>query len=798
MLLYLLLFSASVLVVGIFPQLPPLYFAWLLIPLFWLMRYAKFLRVLFTILLGLAYGIYTGQQLLLTQLLEKDSGKDFFITGKIAGLPKRESKQLRFWVDIESIRDTHGNFLVVNSPKRVQLSWYFHSEKLIPEILPGERWQLSAKLHRPRSMVNPTGFDYQLWLLRKGIGATGYVVKGDNYPKENISMGFTEQIGIWRYQLQQWVIEKSQSPHKGILIALLIGDSGLVEKADWKTMQQTGTNHLIAISGLHVGFLAIIGFYLGLLLGRVLQLIQLPFFHVSWPAQFIAYVCASLFAGFYSALAGFNIPTVRTLLMLSIFYWVCLWRRQTQFISIFCLALVLVILIDPLAAYDIGFWLSFGAVAFLLLGFSGRREPKRKFSFRPKIKKLIQDYCRSQWLMLLGLLVPLIIFIGSFSLTSPIANAVAIPVITFFVVPCLLVAAVFHSIFPMFSNGLIWLAESALEGLLKFLQLLLQSFSFETNPLISLTPVMAIWLAFCSVLMLLPRGFFPGYLSATALCFSVAVAMLFPKPNQPDLRLLVLDVGQGTSVVVQVANNTLVYDTGARFSDNFDAGSGIIAPYLKSQAIGKIDKLIVSHNDLDHAGGLSGLLETIKVDQLLLGQYKPLFNPGTAQKILYSKADQVDSCHEFPDWQWQSVSFRFLKWPLRARANANNYSCVLQITYQGQVILIPGDLEREVEMQLLDSQQLPVNIQLLLAGHHGSLTSSNPDFIEHLRPKWVVYSAGYANRYGHPHPLVRQRFRDINSQEFLTAEQGAVEFSWKNGVHQPVLTYRQIKQRYWY
>jgi competence protein ComEC len=433
-----------------------------------------------------------------------------------------------------------------------------------------------------------------------------------------------------------------------------------------------------------------------------------------------------------------------------------------------------------------------------LMGFSGRLSLRTALSTQQKFRQIIWDYCRSQWLMLVGLLVPLIIFISSFSLASPVANALAIPVITFMVVPCLLLAAVLDSLFPGWGQGLLSLAAFLLEWLLDFLRALLNIFPFEANPLIDLTLAMMLFLAFCCLLLLLPKGFFPRVLSSSFLVIGLLLTMILPIPDQPDLKLLVMDVGQGTAIVVQVKNKTLVYDTGAKFSDNFDAGSGILVPYLRSRSIRQLDMLVVSHNDQDHAGGLEGLLANIAVKQLLLGQYQPIFQPTQAQRILYRQANQLASCHDFPAWQWQQVKFRFISWPLRYRASANNYSCLLEITYLDQIILLPGDLEREVESQLLRNQQLPQSISLLLAGHHGSQTSSSPEFVKRLRPRQVVYSAGYDNRYGHPHKSVRNRFQSLGSTEFNTAEQGALEFSWKNGVNQPVLTYRDLKRRYWY
>lgn len=783
--------SAAVLSVGLFPALPPLYYCLIPLPFFFYLNNIRWRSSLGALYVGLCFGVFSGYQYLSTQLSPLDSNQDYLLTGYITDLPKQDVRQIRFVVDVETLTPINKNKTLVNLPKKIQLSWYSSRYEKTPELNAGDLWQWRVKLQRPRSLVNPAGFDYQAWLMRNAIGATGYVLKGSSEKIQTDQQFFS--IERQRQHLQSWIINKSQSPQKGILIALLIGDTSLVDKQDWLLMQQTGTNHLIAISGLHVGFLAIVGYYLGLLFGRFLQLL-----HCRWPAFYFAYASAMVFAAYYSALAGFNIPTIRTLMMLSLFYAVCFLRREAGIVHIFSLALAMVVIIDPLAAYDIGFWLSFGAVSLLILFFSGRKKIFQQKTLVDAMQSGLIYYLQSQWVMFIGLMIPLLVLIHSVSLSAPIANALAIPVITFFVVPCLLLAAVLESVSSVASIFLLDSAAFALEYLHIFLQFLLNLAPGKLNPSISLSPAMGLWAGFCILLLLLPKGFVSRKFIFLVLLFLLALNNFYPKPDQADLSVLVMDVGQGTAVVVRAGDKTLVYDTGAAFSKNFDAGSGIISPYLRSQAITKIDKLVVSHNDLDHAGGLPGLLQSVQVDELLLGQYKPLFIPGNEQESIYAKAKYTGSCHDAASWKWQDVEFHFVKWPLRKRASANNYSCVLLIEYRGQKILLPGDLEKEIEYQLLRIGGLPENIQVLLAGHHGSLSSSSVEFVNLVKPEQVVYSSGFQNRYGHPHPKVRSRFQTIHAREFNTANQGALEFAWKDGQALPVLAYRQVRKRYWF
>ncbi len=371
----LLLFSFGVVTVSFLPSLPSLPLTLALISGLALLIIYRRAYWLVALLAGFGWGIFAGHQFLGQQLDEALTGQELRVSGVITDLPERNDQRLRFNLSIRSASIGGATTPKLHSfPTKIQLSWYNGYNKSdaveLPNIVVGQEWQLNVRLKRPRGFANPAGFDYHAWLLRQGVGATGYVVSSD----ENVQvqsgadgLGAREWINWQRQQLQQWILTHSNSTERGILIALLIGDSSYVEKEQWDRMQRTGTSHLIAISGLHVGFLALFGFYLGLIIGKLIQLV----WH-SCPALVIAWCMAIGCASFYSALAGFNIPTVRTLIMLSVFYGACLRHRSARVGDIFCCALALVVMIDPLAAYDMGFWLSFGAVALLLFYFSGR------------------------------------------------------------------------------------------------------------------------------------------------------------------------------------------------------------------------------------------------------------------------------------------------------------------------------------------------------------------------------------------------------------------------------------------
>ena len=785
MTLRLLCFSIGIMLVGYLPTLPSVFLILLITFLLsavliatTLFIFHKKLSSLFWLLAfiaGIIYGVIYGHQLLNQQIPRELAEKDLVVEGTIVDLPQENNRRQLFTLNIKRAHWVYDSNAFPHFPRKINISSYGDLR-----VKTGEQWQLIVKLKRPRGFVNPGGFDYQASLLRKGVGATGYIREGDNHLLQR-QPSFS--LDVLRYQLQQWLISTSQSPQKSILVALLVGDTSLVDKNQWAEMIKTGTNHLIAISGLHLGFFAIVGFFIGNLMGKCVQI----FWH-KYPSLVCGYICSVLFTGFYSLIAGFNIPTIRTLIMLAVVQLALLWRRTFRARDTLLVALVLVLIYDPLASYDIGFWLSFGAVAMLIFCFSGRLSLASESSVKSVHIKHIGIFIKSQWVMFIGLLIPLGLLVHTSALLAPLANFLAIPVITFFVVPCLILSTVSHFLLSSlsFNTDVFFLhcAEWGMTLVHQWLNYLLVLGDGKFNPLVNINSS-ALFLAVPAVvLILLPRGLGFKSIGFAGLVFS----LIIPLNQLPNLQILVFDVGQGTAVLIRTPNHQLLYDTGPLYTENFDAGSGIIVPYLQSQGLQTLDAVVVSHNDQDHSGGLAGVLAATKVKKLLLGEpdkYRPQENTS---KIL--------NCHEQSPWQWDGVNFSFLTWPITGSEKANNHSCVLLIEYKGHRILLAGDIEKDVERTLLIQANLPV-VDILLAPHHGSHTSSTAGFVAQTHPHYVIYSAGFHNQHGHPHKDVQARYENIDSIALDTALNGALEFVWDND-SQKLQQYRQSAQRYWF
>src|SRR5690606_38393794 len=675
---YLFAMAGGILAVGLFPVLPPLWTLLVLaLPVLLSLRFPPF-KILVAAGFGMAWGVFYGHGILDNLLPEELVGKDVVVSGRVVDLPVSDERRQRviLKVDRAYMAEDEAARPLDNFPTKIQISWYARDPV---EVRSGERWQWQVRLKRPRGFINPGGFDYQVWLMRRDIGGTGYV-RESGYTQRLAPAGGWD-IGARRQILRDWLLASTDGAQRPVLLALLIGDRSLMDTEQWRRMQLTGVNHLVAISGLHIGFIAVAGFFVGCLLGRCINLA----FH-SCPALLPGYLCAIGFAALYSALAGFTLPTQRAVIMILAVQLAYLWRRSYRISHVFSLALLAVAFSDPLAAYDMGFWLSFGAVAVLLFCFAGRYGRQQPSA----TGRWINGHLRSQWAVFIGLFLPLGVLLNSVSLLAPIANLVAIPLVTTAVVPALLLAAVIRDVIPSLSKLLLWVADWGLRGLDVWLQWLLDMADTRLNPIISLQGWALVVAAAGVVLLLLPRGIAGRWLGYPALL----TALVLPGKSPPPLTITILEVGQGLAVVVETQGHRLIYDAGPAYSDKFEAGGAIVAPYLRQQGVAYVDKLVISHHDKDHSGGMQGLIENLRVGEIIAGE------PGKAEALLGAP---VHVCHAYAAWQWQQVQFHFLPTGAAFRQvanNTNNRSCVLMIDYAGHGVLLPGDIEGRVEKQL--------------------------------------------------------------------------------------------------
>ena len=539
----------------------------------------------------------------------------------------------------------------------------------------------------------------------------------------------------------------------------------------WQLFQNTGTSHLIAISGLHIAIIAGFAFFPVMLIWRFF-----PRLNEKIPLQIAGGIAGVILATAYALLAGFTLPTQRALLMLMVIFIGVLSRKHYRSSSILAVALIAVLLFDPLAAMSSSFWLSFSAVGLILLIL------KRQILI-PRFKLL-----RLQFLLSLGMLPLTLIFFSTGSISAPFANLIAIPWISILVVPVMLLGILFLPLSDFISSSLLNLAGIAVDYLFQYLNIL-NNLSISTLatggiPFVFLLAAMA-----GVIFFLLPKGF-PGRWLGFVL-FLPALLFTNNYPEQGAFSYSQLDVGQGTASVVRTANHTLIYDTGTRLSNSFDIGKLVVTPYLKFKGIKLINKMILSHKNLDHYGGAASIIKQLTVEEILSSDTDILKDTGVHT--------EVKPCNTAQHWNWDGVDFDMV-WPDKdhIQLNDNNRSCVLRVSNKHHSLLLTGDIQHKAERMLIKEHKALLPSEVITMPHHGSKTSSTLAFIKTVSPDLAIISAGYRNRFGHPKQGILDRYHRLKIQTLDTINAGEIEVDFPaNSKPIKIHQYRQEKQRFW-
>lgn len=767
-------------------------------------------RLLLCLAGGFGFGFYWAAllagQTLSTSLPQALEGKNLQVQGTVADLPNHFEGGTRFLFALESAQQDGK---AVSVPNNVMLGWYHGSEGSgeRSSVRAGERWRFTVRLQRPHGNANPQGFDYELWLLEQGVRATGYV--RDEIAHQRLD-GFVWSIGNAIAATREWLRQRiyaalPDAHYAGVLVALVLGDQRAISQADWTLFNQTGVSHLMSISGLHITMVAGLFAALASFLWRrsFFTRAQLP---LLLPAQKVAALVAALTALLYVALTGFGVPAQRTLCMLTAVALAIWFDRLASVSHVLCLALALVLLFDPWAVLWPGFWLSFGAVALILYGSVGRFEPlSGQGWFASRWGRDLRAAVRTQYIVTLGLLPLSLLLFSQYSLVGPLANAVAIPLVSFIVTPL----ALLGSVAPAPIDGmLLGLGHWVLHGLIRGLAWLaaLPNLSSWSAPqpswwMFGLAMPGALWL-------LAPRGWPARWLGA--LLWLPLFLQREPTPPAGQFKVTALDVGQGTAVLVETEHHRLLYDSGPQYSLNSDGGNRVILPWLKTRGVKQLDHMIISHRDNDHAGGALSILQSVKVDQvssslepdhpIVLAAGKGVANGAGAANGAPNGSARHQHCHAGQHWQWDGVQFEMLHPRLDSYLDpalkSNARSCTLKVSSAAGSILLPGDIEAPEERQLLLQQAAHLPATVLLAPHHGSGTSSTLAFLQAVKPQMALFQVGHRNRYHHPRPDVFARYGELGIARWRTDELGALELNF--GPQLTISAWRQTHLRYWY
>jgi len=770
--------------------LPDFFWAWLLLIfpfalfLFRLHRnnlLARSIRIVllaaFSCGLGFYHAAWQAEQRLAVSLPDKWQGRDIEVIGVVAELPRRYERGLRFIFDVEQTVTPQASV-----PEHIYLSTYFDSKAKPLALKAGERWRLTLRLKQPHGAANPHGFDFEAWALERNLRAVGYVHnKGNNERIDALAAGFGYRIETWREAVRdKFDATLGGAPYAGVLSALAIGDQNSISAPQWLVFTRTGVNHLMSISGLHITMLASLAFAVGYWLWRRSTRLTLRL-----PARKAAALAALLTAIGYALLSGFGVPAQRTVFMVGAVAAVLWLNRNFSLGQILSIALLGVLLPDPWAVMSAGFWLSFGAVA-LILYVTAQRIGKTNW---------LAEYASVQWAMAIGLTPLLLGLFQQASLVSPLANAIAIPLVSLIVVPLALLGAALPLEAPL------RLAHAAMDGVMHFLEWLnalpQAVWTQHAPPAWSIVAAMlgALWI-------LLPRGF-----PARWLGWLLLLPMFLNKPEPPAqgaLRLIVFDVGQGLAVAAQTRQHALLYDTGPDFSGETDSGNRTLIPALRALGIGKLDGLILSHDDTDHTGGTASLMQAMPigwVSSSLPATYPLLQNDPPRPLAGEGLGERVSRrCHDGASWNWDGVQFEMLH-PAQnndgaKKAHDNDQSCVLRIGIGEHSVLLAGDIERNSEVRLLRQHADKLFTTLLVVPHHGSKSSSSYEFVAATLPDYAVFTAGYRNRFGHPREEVLQRYADSGAELLRSDEDGAILVEM-NAQGLQVERYRKSQRRYW-
>ena len=656
---------------------------------------------------------------------------------------------------------------------RIKLNYYRVNDILAQQLTLGSKWRLLTKVKPIYGRLNPDGFDYEKWLVSEGYIGTGYI-------RQSEMLMQTTSIKQLYYQFRNQVITKLKgvipdTEREGFIYALAVGERDNISREQWRSIQGSGTAHLLAISGLHIGIAAMWSYYF------VFWIVsRIRWFCERFSAQRIGQVAALVGGTSISVISGLGYPAQRALIMLLVFLSIRWLGRNLNIANSLALAVIIISVLQPFSILSISFWLSVSAVSIIVL-VVGYKE----LFWRTNNK--LTAWLRVNWYLFVGLIPITWMSFDSISLVAFGANILLIPLTSFVTAPLIYIGMLVMAISENLAMSIFLLVDWLISVTYE-IQLFFASFNRIFN--VPAIAIMAfILLSTCLLLFLLPRKT-PGK-SITLPLLLVSFLIISGREFSPPFKMVVFDVGHGLAIHISVDNKHLLYDTGYGNSDYSVSNTSLI-PYFRRLGIRELDAFVVSHDDADHSGGYRDIINNLDVKRIYAGE-----------QLGADYSSRAENCHNSASWQWKNVKFEFVAHQSDRLRHGNNASCVLQLSikngFKENTIVITGDIEKRAEMSLLRQQPLKLyqSVDLLIAPHHGSLTSSSEELVKYLSPKLVVFSAAFKNQWNFPRPKVTKRYRDVGAKQLITWEQGAMTLSISESGDLQLVSERELRKHFW-
>ncbi len=723
------------------------------------------------------------------------------ITGTLISAPSAENQRQKFDIRCEYLQNKEQPRFPVSGNIRVMV------DGALPELNMGDRIRLSGRIRELHNFKNPGGFDYRQYMIFNGIHAAMFV--GSKDIAQDVSghhSSVLETIQRARQKISHNIDAIGDHEERAVLKALLIGDTREIPKQVTEIFSRDGISHLLAISGLHVGIVATSAFFV---FQWILSRFQF-FLWRAWTRKGAALLSFLPVLG-YGLLSGMSPSTQRAVIMISVFLMSFLVQREPEAFNTLSLAALVILVIHPPALFSISFQLSFVSVFSILFILPRFWPPPDIFSDgRQNLRRMLLS---PLWVSLsasIGTLLLVVYYFNQISIISPIANYVIVPLVGFGVVPLGLLSAAIFLIAPglalwgikfcaMLLGAALHLARffaefpwaaiqtvspSILEMVcgyaLLFMLIALRPAQPFKQPVIPGKPARRIPKAFkrrmgaVAAIAALVLGIDAGYWG-------------YQRFFRSDLRVTVIDVGQGTASLLEFPKGPVMLIDAGGFSDHtaFDVGKMVVAPLLWQKKIRSVDILTLSHTDSDHLNGMTYIADHFHVREVWANGesadsigYHRFMEVLERRRLLPASFSTFPRRHEIggalleiinppPDFLTRSVSGESWR-------DTNNNSLVVRVAFGNFSMLFPGDIKMAAENEMLALYGNRLQSQVLVAPHHGSKSSCLPAFVDAVHPQLAIFTTGVNNRFKFPHSFVIEQYQRVGAELRNTAVDGAV------------------------